>query len=740
MRSGKLIVASARLPVTMTRRTDGWDVRTSTGGLVTALKSVADTRDFTWLGWAGTNVADSEQRAVASELEKHGSVAVFLTKAEIDGFYAGFSNRVLWPLFHGMTSRVRFTATAWKAYQRVNQSFAEAIARDVGPGDMIWVHDYQLALVPEMLRRLGVSSPIGFFLHIPFPSTEAYRTLPAREEILRGLLGADFIGFHAYEYVSQFRTTCLRVLGLESEPDVIRLPARRVHLGTLPIGIDPNEIHEMAKSPEAEAEYEAATRSHRGKKIIVGVDRLDYTKGLPEKLLAFEELLRTYPKWRNKAVLIQVAAPSRETVAEYVELKRLVDELVGRINGRFGSASNTPIVYVNQSLPRSRLVGLYQAADVALVTPLRDGMNLVALEYIAARGKAGGSLILSEFAGAAHLLAGAKLVSPYNPSEVASALASALDSKPDPLTHMRAFVEGNTAERWAQTFLERLEETRAQGPLTARRLRVDEEPALSRLSGAKAPLVLLDYDGTLRGFETNPMDAAPTARIHGVVSDLAKVCRLYIISGRPSDVLERWFGDLEIGMVSEHGFAVKHAGEEWESRRGVSVGSTLKRLERLFEEFVRRTPGSSIERKKASIAWHYRGADPEWGTFQANELYSLLEDRVKRRSLNVLRGARVIEVRHSSITKGHATAELLKRHADCDVLFCAGDDRTDEEMMEAIPKKWRPRSVMCWVGGRNAAAEFWVEGSDALLAELAVLCGVWRTRRVGRRKAAGRGR
>jgi trehalose 6-phosphate synthase/phosphatase len=653
---------------------------------------------------------------------------VFLTKAEIEGFYGGFSNGVLWPLFHGMIGRVHFTETAWTAYERVNRLFAEAIAERAGPDDLIWVHDYQLALVPEMLRRLGITAPIGFFLHIPFPSADAYRTLPVREEILQGLLGADLVAFHAYEYVSQFRTACLRVLGLESDPDTIRIAARRVRLEALPIGIDPAEIEELARTPEAEAEYRGVRDTHSGKKIIVGVDRLDYTKGIPEKFLAFEELLRTKPKWRDQAVLIQVAAPTRESVGEYVDLKRRVDELVGHINGKYGSAQNTPIVYINQSLPRSRLVGLYRAADVALVTPVRDGMNLVALEYVAARGDAGGALLLSEFAGAAHLLAGAKLVSPYDPSQVARALDEALEAGPEPLTHMLSFVNENTADRWAQTFLDGLSKTRPEGMQRWRRLRVAEEPAASLLSEARRPLVLLDYDGTLRKFERSPDEASPTTAIHDVLADLAHGATVYIISGRPAAVLDGWFADLPIGMVAEHGYAIKPPRGSWETRPQTGAGSNLKRIEDLFEEFVRRTPGSRIERKQASIAWHYRGADPEWGTFQANELFTQLQDLIKRRPLNVLRGSRVIEVRHRSATKAHATEEILKRYPEADVLLCAGDDRTDEEMMEAIPKAWRPRTIACWVGGRNAVAEYWIEGSTELLAELDALARVWAPR------------
>ena len=288
----KLIVASARLPVTLSHRHNVWTASPSTGGLVTALKSVAERRPFTWLGWPGTHVPEANRPEVKRLLAKHGAAPVFIKKGDIEGFYGGFSNRVLWPLFHNLSDRSHFDRSAWRAYERVNAMFADEIVRRAKPGDVVWVHDYQLALVPELLRRRGLTCPIGFFLHIPFPSAETYRSLPAREHILRGMLGSDLIAFHTYEYVSHFRNACLRVLGVESDPKSVRLPSHRVNLEVLPIGIDPNEVREMAKSPEAAREYATLQESYQGKKIIAGVDRLDYTKGIPEKLRAFEELLR----------------------------------------------------------------------------------------------------------------------------------------------------------------------------------------------------------------------------------------------------------------------------------------------------------------------------------------------------------------------------------------------------------------------------------------------------------------
>ncbi len=729
MARNRLIVASTRLPVTMTREGDGWKVSASTGGLVTALNSVKERRKFTWLGWPGAYVADGERRTVTRELAKHGTSPVFISEQHMDGFYQGFSNEVLWPLFHNLTERSHFDRGAWRSYQIVNQMYADAIAKIARPGDVIWVHDYQLCLVPQMLRAKGLGCPIGFFLHIPFPGAETYRTLPVAEDLLRGLMGADLIGFHAYEYVSHFRMAALRVLGTESEPAMIRLQSRQVHLEVMPIGIDPGELTEMMRTPEARKELTELERTHAGKRIIVAVDRLDYTKGIPQKLEAFEELLHKHPEWRESAVLIQVAAPSRTGVEEYQHLKRVVDELVGRINGRYSTPSHTPVIYINQSVPRVRLTGLYRAADVALITPLRDGMNLVALEYVAARGHRGGTLILSEFTGAAHCMPGSRLVNPFNTSQVANVLADALENdgpNMESFSHMSKFVHENTAMAWAQRFLDRLETFTGDPQHPATLLRVGEDPVRSMVEKAKKPLVFLDYDGTLRSYVINPKEAVPDERILKVLRRLSESATVYVVSGRDGKTLEQWLGKLPIGLVCEHGLAIKPPGGEWTMRANVSGSALARLITPLFDDFVRRTPGSAIENKKAAIAWHYRAADPEYAAFQAKELLTRLEDVLKRRPYKVLRGNRVIEVRHEHVTKGSAVGHLLDRYTDRDFLFCAGDDRTDEEMMAAIPELWRSRTVTCWVGSRNANAEYWRESNTGLLGELETIVRIWR--------------
>lgn len=725
----KLIVASARLPVSLHKAGERWEAQASPGGLATALRAVAEKRPFTWIGWPGTHLAPEERPAVAEILaeQSHG-VPVFINEEELGGFYEEFSNRVLWPLFHNLPTPVKFDHAAWSLYQKINRRFADVICEQASPGDTVWVHDYQLALVPKLLRERGVDCAVGFFLHIPFPASETYRALPVRQSILRGMLGADLLGFHSYEYVSHFRSSALRILGLESDPEGVLLPTHRAHLGVLPIGIEPSEVEQLSETDEAAAQYAELSESLRGRKVILGVDRLDYTKGLPQKFSAFEELLRKRPDLRDQVVLIQVASPSRMGVVEYQALKREMDELAGRIAGTYSTLGGSPLMYINQNVSRARLTALYRLADVALITPVRDGMNLVSLEYIAARGETPGTLILSEFTGSATCLPGAVLVNPHNPSQIASALATALSQQPsaESWEHMRDFVLHNTSSRWAERFLARLESAYHDAAGRIRRLRIDDGDVIERLSQSERPLILLDYDGTLQPHVRLPSQAAPSARVKRVLAELAGAGLTYVISGRTSDVLDDWLGDLDIGLVCEHGLAVRHPGGPWSEPPTLDLGALEEIVAPIFKDFTERTPGSRVESKAASVAWHYRGADPKLGAWRAKELRAVLESSLSGQPYVVLGGSRVIEVRHVEVSKGHATTALLDRYPNSDFVFCAGNDRTDEDMFEALRRSGRGPAVICHVGSVHAAAEFFVESPRELLAQLESMIATWR--------------
>ncbi|MEZ4236939.1 MAG: bifunctional alpha,alpha-trehalose-phosphate synthase (UDP-forming)/trehalose-phosphatase [Myxococcota bacterium] len=725
----KLIVASVRLPISLTHDDGGWNATPSPGGLATALRAVAERRPFTWIGFPGTPVPNEAHDDVRATLAEHGSVPVFLTAEEVEGFYEELSNRVLWPLFHGLPGMRRFPHAAWRTYRAINERFAEVVAAHAEPGDTVWIHDYQLMLVPQLLRDRGIDCAIGFFLHIPFPSSEIYRTLPVREAILTGMLGADYLGFHSYEYVNNLRNAGLRVLGLESDPEGVVLPPHYAQLGVLPIGIEPDEIASLATSEEAVAQYAELRERYRGKRVILGVDRLDHTKGIPQRLLAFEELLRDHPELRDEVVLVQIASPSRTNVPEYQDLAQECNELVGHINGKYGTLASTPLHYLNQHVDRARLTALYRLAEIALVTPVRDGMNLVCLEYVAARGDVPGVLILSEFAGAASCLPGARVVNPHNPAQVATAMADALRDGPSRTAwaQMRDFVTTNTSVAWAEKFLARLEAVyqRERGRLHT--LRVGHGDAVDRLvEDARLPLVLLDYDGTLVPHTRLPSDAVPGHRVRELLADLARFGVVYVISGRPADTLDEWIGDLPIGLVCEHGLATRHLGGGWSELPDLDTSAIADIVEPILRDYTDRTPGSKLERKRASIAWHYRTVDPKLGAWRANELRFLLDSALVGQPFAVLSGSKVVEVRHVSITKGHTAERLLARQSGTDLVVCCGNDRTDEDMFEAVLSSDRDRRLVCRVGGGNTVAPYVVEDPAQLLDQLDQMVAIWR--------------
>lgn len=720
MNNRKLTIVSTRLPVSL-RRVDGaWQSETAPGGLATALRSVVRQRPSLWIGWPGTTIPRGERRKVDAELsERFAAHAVFLDASEHEAFYEEISNRVLWPLFHYLTEVGEFNHRAWSTYLEVNQRFADETMRRSHRNDLVWVNDYQLSLVPQMLRDAGHKGPIGFFLHIPFPSSEIFRTLPVRGEILRGMLGADLLGFHTYEYVGHFRNAALRILGYESSPEQIWLPTHHARLETLPVGIEPQDLRQLAHTTDYRTS-QRQTRNQIGREtLVIGVDRLDYTKGIPYKLRAYERLLESRPELCEKVRLLQVASPSRTGVAEYQALKREIDEQVGRINGRFGTVNWTPVVYIHQHLSQAQLLALYERADVALITSIRDGMNLVALEYVAARRGKPGTLLLSEFTGAATCLTGATLVNPYDVEGLARTLAQAIVTQPnkDEFARMESFVESNTASAWAAKFVDSLEQIESTLK-SAKTLRLDRGREHTRAAAAKHPLLLLEYDGTLIAHAASPEDAAPAEEVLALLRALAQVATVYVISGRPARTMTSWLGDLAIGLVCEHGLAIRPPGGRWlGAHRHAADRHVLEEVVRpLLEEYTRRTPGSRIEIKRSSIAWHYRQCTPKLGVWRARELRMVLEGQLSGGGLGVLAGDKVLEVRPVDSTKGHAALELLSRHPEVDWVLAIGNDRTDEDMFAAL--SGQHHVTTCLVGGGSSLATLRIPNPQALHEEL----------------------
>lgn len=463
---GRLLLISNRLPITIKRSDDGqYSFSMSSGGLVTGLSGLSKTTSFQWYGWPGLEVPDAEAGSMRQRLrDEYNAVPVFVDDELADRHYNGFANSILWPLFHYHPGEITFDESAWAAYREVNRLFAKEVIKDVQDGDLIWVHDYHLMLLPQMLReeigntKKGVK--IGFFLHTPFPSSEIYRILPVREQLLLGVLDCDLIGFHTYDYARHFLSSCSRILSAPTTPNGVEYNGRFVTVGAFPIGIDPEKFVEGLQKPKVQARIAALTRKFEGVKLIVGVDRLDYIKGVPQKLHALEVFLTEHPEWIGKIVLVQVAVPSRQDVEEYQNLRAVVNELVGRINGKFGTIEFMPIHFLHQSVSFDELTALYAVSDVCLVSSTRDGMNLVSYEYIATQRERHGVMILSEFTGAAQSLNGSLIVNPWNTEELANAIHDAVTMSPEQretnYRKLERYVFKYTSAWWGQSFVTEL--------------------------------------------------------------------------------------------------------------------------------------------------------------------------------------------------------------------------------------------------------------------------------------------
>lgn len=461
----RLIVISNRLPITI-KKEETFSFSMSSGGLVSALSGLKKEMSFSWIGWPGKDFDEKDRITISKTLkEDYNCKPVFLSEDLADAHYNGFSNSILWPLFHYHPGEISFNDESWSAYKEANQKFADVVFEELQDGDMVWVHDYHLMMLPQMLRKLmGGSFPnvkIGWFLHTPFPSSEIYRVLPVRSEVLLGVLDSDLIGFHTYDYARHFLSSCSLVLSLETFPNSISYLGRKVKVGTFPIGIDPEKFVEELESKTVIERVNRLKEKFKGFQVIVGVDRLDYIKGVPQKLAGYEYFFEKYPEFIGKVVLVQVAVPTRSDVAEYQYLTSRVNEQVGRINGRFGTVEYVPIHFMYQSVNFQELVALYAISDVCLVSSTRDGMNLVSYEYISTQQQKHGTLILSEFAGAAQSLNGSLIINPWDTEDVADTIHTALTLTPEArkenFQKLFRYVNKYTAAYWGMNFVRELE-------------------------------------------------------------------------------------------------------------------------------------------------------------------------------------------------------------------------------------------------------------------------------------------
>src|ERR1051326_6278770 len=512
----RLIIVSNRLPFTIKQEGPELKFEESAGGLATGMNSYVETlrssksqfSEYVWVGWPGATIGDELRETVRTRIAREfHSYPVFLSEQDVENFYQGFCNKTIWPLFHYFPGYARYDNEYWQQYRKVNQAFCDALAELVQPGDVLWIHDYHLMLLPGLVRERLPGIPIGFFLHIPFPTFEIYLLLPRkwRAEILEGLLGADLIGFHTYDYMQDFLRCVLRILGHEHNMGQFVLHDRIVKARTFSMGIDYKRFHSAATaSPEVQHEKEELLNSLRDSKIILSIDRLDYSKGIINRLEGFETLLDTSPEWRGVVTLIAVVVPSRIGVQDYELMKRQIEELVGKINGKFGSVSWTPILYQFRSLSFGPLVAMYSISHAALVTPLRDGMNLIAKEYIASRPDQTGVLVLSEMAGAAKELGEAVIVNPNNREEICESLKEALEMPREEQIRRNQIMQNRLRRynvvRWASDFINELVSTQNSHTKLLSKIITPQvrDQIVQAYRASTHRLLLLDYDGTDR--------------------------------------------------------------------------------------------------------------------------------------------------------------------------------------------------------------------------------------------------
>ncbi|MBC2839415.1 bifunctional alpha,alpha-trehalose-phosphate synthase (UDP-forming)/trehalose-phosphatase [Robiginitalea sp. SC105] len=724
----KTIIISNRLPVQLQIQNGKLNATPSVGGLATGMKSVHRDGESLWIGWSGLTaeeIPESLEGEIDRALADHGCSRVDLGKAEIDGFYYGFSNRTIWPLFHYFMEYSEFELSNWETYEQVNQKFADAIVEAASDDDVIWVHDYQLMLVPRMVREQRPGLSIGFFLHIPFPSYEIFRTMPWRREVLRGLLGADLIGFHTYDYERHFLSSARRLLGLEVSFNEIHLEDRVVKVDSFPMGIDYKKFNEAAKrhrdmDPSEISDLQNRLNTHKAStpnaKFFLSIDRLDYTKGIARRIKAFEYFLQKYPEHREKVRLIILAVPSRSKVPQYQRLKKEIDELVGRINGELSTVSWTPIWYFYRSLPFDSLIDLYTTCDIAWLTPIRDGMNLVAKEYVATRTDQTGVLILSEMAGSANEMNEALLINPNNFEQIADSLYQAINMPEEEQKRrnaaMQKRLERYNVEKWANDFMDSLlVQKRQDYSLVARKLSVDlTNTLLKKYREANSRILFLDYDGTLAGFTNDPQDASPDDALMELLDKLQAQGRtdVFLISGRDKDTFTRWFRHKDYAMIVEHGVWISENGKPFSMLENVK-NNWMAKIRPVLESFVDRTPGSFIEDKNYSLAWHYRNTDPDFGQKRTMELNTVLTSLIANDDLSVMNGNKVVEIKSSNVNKGRAAMRMISRK-QYDFIFAIGDDWTDEFMFQELPKE----AVTVKVGRMKTQARYYLDGIGAV--------------------------
>ncbi|KAL7590846.1 hypothetical protein Lser_V15G32456 [Lactuca serriola] len=682
----RLLVVANRLPVSAVRKGDAsWHLEVTVGGLVSALLGITDF-EAKWIGWPGVTLRDEIGRKSLTEaLAEKRCVPVFLDENLVNLYYNGYCNNILWPLFHYLgIPQEDSLATIWsfqsqfEAYKKANQLFADVVKEHYQDGDIVWCHDYHLMFLPKCLKEQNANIKVGWFLHTPFPSSEIYRTIPSRSELLIAVLAADVVGFHTYDYARHFVSACTRILGLEGTPEGVEDQGRLTRVAAFPIGIDSDRFVKAIQLPQVKNHIKEFHERFDGRKVMLGVDRLDMIKGIPQKLLAFEKFLEDNPNWQDKVVFVQIAVPTRTDVPEYQKLTCQVHEIVGRINGRFGTLTTVPIHHLDRSFDHHALCALYAITDVALITSLRDGMNLVSYEFVACQASKKGALILSEFAGAAQSLgAGAILVNPWNVTEVASAIAYALNMPSEEREkrhhHNYVHVTTHTSQDWAETFISELNDMVVEAQLRTTQIPplLQTEHAIERYMRSNNRLLILGFNVTL----TEPVNTdrrvdqfkEMESKLHPELKEPLKrlsndpKTTVVVLSGSHRSVLDKNFDEYNIWLAAEHGVFVRTGNKKWLQNLAENIHMDwIESVKHVFEYFTERTPRSYFELRETSVVWNYKYADIEFGRLQAKDmLQHLWTGPISNASVEVVQGGRSVEVRAHGVTKGSGISGIL---------------------------------------------------------------------------------
>ncbi|XP_056175555.1 probable alpha,alpha-trehalose-phosphate synthase [UDP-forming] 7 [Syzygium oleosum] len=772
----RIIIVANQLPVKAKRRPDnkGWGFSWDDDSLLLQLKDgLPDDMEVLYVGSLRVDVDPSEQDDVSQLLlEKFKCVPAFLPPDILSKYYHGFCKQHLWPLFHYMLPFAanhggRFDRSLWEAYVAANKIFSQKVIEVINPDDdYVWIHDYHLMVLPTFLRRKFIKLRMGFFLHSPFPSSEIYRTLPVREEILKALLNADLIGFHTFDYARHFLSCCSRILGVEyqSKRGYIGLEyyGRTIGVKIMPVGIHMGQIQSVMKLADKEWRVDELKQQFEGKTVLLGVDDMDIFKGVNLKLLAMEQMLKQHPKWRGRAVLVQIANPARGKGSDLEEIRAEIHGSCKRINETFGRPGYEPVVFIDRPVSLSERAAYYTVAECLVVTAVRDGMNLTPYEYIVCRegvccsgscsdstGPKKSMLVVSEFIGCSPSLSGAVRINPWNIEATAEALNEAI-SMADPEKQLRhekhyKYVSLHDVAYWSRSFYQDLERTckdhfrrRCWGIGLSFGFRVVAlDPNFRKLSidiivsaylRSKSRAILLDYDGTV--MPQTSMNKRPSQEVISIINTLCADPKniVFVVSGR-GKTLGEWLSPCsKLGIAAEHGYFMRwSADEDWQVCGQSNDFGWIQMAEPVMQLYTEATDGSSIEKKESALVWHHRDADPGFGSSQAKELLDHLESVLANEPVAVKSGQYIVEVKPQGVSKGVVAEKILssmtENRRQADFVLCIGDDRSDEDMFEIFGGATASGTLLsnasvfaCTVGQKPSKAKYYLDDtSDVVL-------------------------